>query len=348
MDPSSSVFDSTVQRIDEPSRPYHVNHPSLTYTLTSVIKVLAIKRFSPWEMRNTRIVVGQGATSSVFKTSVGYPNLHKLVAVKQKRRKGSSIDPDSSLNSWLRTCYADLRVMGDTDLKSRNLMHVLGYYWETFEIDGVVCLSPCLVMPKADSVLGDLFQSLRELSQVFTLSSKIKLCADITSGIHCLHKYGIVHGDIKFDNVLFFKDSTGFTVKISDFSHSIFLNDEHSTFPSYVGTPPYWPPEVRIRQRIEQSSGTQPQRSSDELLACDVYQVGVLILRVLNDGRNFIDLMKDAYSLTLQDDENLFGLGIYVIFEESVFESTDSLLDNLYSQPFMFLFFCQGLVRHRL
>lgn len=67
--------------------------------------------------------------------------------------------------------------------------------------------------------------------------------AEIICGLRFLHGNGIVHRDLKTDNILL--DSTGH-VKIADFGLSAIDLAGSKAFSSMVGTPSYTAPEVSI------------------------------------------------------------------------------------------------------
>jgi len=71
-----------------------------------------------------------------------------------------------------------------------------------------------------------------------------KLISEIVKGIKFLSGLGIVHGDIKPDNILVDFDGYEFhSVKIIDFGSAFVLDDEELPFFS-MSTPEYLAPEV--------------------------------------------------------------------------------------------------------
>ena len=89
-----------------------------------------------------------------------------------------------------------------------------------------------------------------------TLETKTMLLADIASGLAALYALGVVHGDIKPENILLFEKDSGFVAKISDFGFCIAGDEDLETA---KGGTPYWnapecvpeaPPELR-QYRVE-------------------------------------------------------------------------------------------------
>lgn len=66
------------------------------------------------------------------------------------------------------------------------------------------------------------------------------ICLDVARGLEALHTCGVIHGDIKPDNILMFHGSR-WRAKIADFSHSIIDTGEPRHLPG--GTAGYAAPE---------------------------------------------------------------------------------------------------------
>lgn len=83
----------------------------------------------------------------------------------------------------------------------------------------------------------------------------------VTHSLKILHDLGIVHGDLKPDNILIKKTETGsYTTKLIDFDDSYFLK-EPPVSTEIVGTPEYYSPELlkyvkgeRVEDKMTQSS----------------------------------------------------------------------------------------------
>ena len=114
------------------------NLVSLTYAFMSVALQNDVYFFPQSDIRDTRIFLGEGATSTVYKSSIE-PSFGRVkaqvAAIKQKRRRGSWFDQDVSLKSWLGAAYLDLRIMSHSSLEcSENvatISDIFGKRWRS-------------------------------------------------------------------------------------------------------------------------------------------------------------------------------------------------------------------------
>ncbi|RSM04492.1 hypothetical protein CEP52_006847 [Fusarium oligoseptatum] len=101
------------------------------------------------------------------------------------------------------------------------------------------------------------FTSNRDLTE----TEKFTLCGHVASGLDFLHASGIVHGDVKQENVLVFSDdqsTTGFIARITDFERS----PQSGQNVRYTGTARYNAPEVQTG-----CAEVEPE----QLWRCDVF-----------------------------------------------------------------------------
>jgi serine/threonine protein kinase len=128
-----------------------------------------------------------------------------------------------------------------------------------------------IVMPKAEG--KELFDKVRtsftlvDSSQIgnnnFSLSQRVTALLDIASGLDWIHSRGIIHRDIKLENVIVNQSGNA---KIIDFGFSRRISDNEI---KKQGTPFYAPPEV-YKGHVQGS-------------ACDIYSFGVLMDLVLSN-----------------------------------------------------------------
>ena len=94
------------------------------------------------------------------------------------------------------------------------------------------------------------------------METKTAISLDTAKGIAALHSCGIVHGDIKTENVLMV-ESTRWVAKVADFSHSML--DTGGPAKLLGGTPPFNAPEWK--QKL----------SSAGLYKTDVFSFGLVL-----------------------------------------------------------------------
>jgi len=104
-----------------------------------------------------------------------------------------------------------------------NIVNILAVSWQQFTTAVSSCdIYPILVMELACPqypTLGDLVKS---DSITLSLPVKLSLLRDVFEAISMIHDLGVVHGDLKPDNVLIFRATDGkLTAKISDFGFSL-------------------------------------------------------------------------------------------------------------------------------
>lgn len=77
-----------------------------------------------------------------------------------------------------------------------------------------------------------------------------KILFSIVDAVNVLHSLGIIHGDIKANNILLYKSGV---VKLSDFSLSVFKQTEHIKFTGGIGTPTHCAPECLLQEEWNES-----------------------------------------------------------------------------------------------
>ena len=144
--------------------------------------------------------------------------------------------------------------------------------WSSFTVNG--CLAPCLVLPLACSDLRVHLESHRELSH----EERLAYCEGLGSALDTLHRFAIIHGDLKFENVLVFRAEGRFVPKISDFGFSVTAEEKGGGFVALSGTPGWIAPEVK--QCIENGK----KIPIADLHKADNYSYGLLVERTMSYG----------------------------------------------------------------
>jgi serine/threonine protein kinase len=94
---------------------------------------------------------------------------------------------------------------------------------------------------------GDLYYHMSTIGQISFNNTRL-YAAEISLAIEHLHRFGIVYGDLKAENILF--DSDGH-IKLTDFGLAKEINDSCSK--TFCGTYHYLAPEIVLRQECSYS-----------------------------------------------------------------------------------------------
>ncbi|KAF8544152.1 kinase-like domain-containing protein, partial [Trichophaea hybrida] len=150
-----------------------------------------------------------------------------------------------------------------------NIVNLEGYCWEIKRRTEKAV--PVLVFEKAAWDLQQ-FMNVSE-GKNMSMDDRLNLCADIGSAISSLHEYNIIHGDIKPQNVLIFKDATGkTTVKVADFGYSTLAAGEAENI-CLPKSKPWNAPEHHFGEFTTHNAKLT-----------DVYSFGMLCLWVVSGG----------------------------------------------------------------
>ncbi|KAJ5939396.1 hypothetical protein N7466_002530 [Penicillium verhagenii] len=237
--------------------------------LLRTVQQLKLKRFRVEEFGETQYIAA-GETFVVSKCN--YQG--SVIAIKRIRIDGEK----SKRQHFLRRLQSVLRevlIMCHPPLLHHpNIVSLLGYGWSTVEMQ----LSPFLSLEFATG--GSLREHLKGRPQ--SIRSKLILMGDLASGLMALHRCGIVHGDLKADNVVIFSslDRPSLSLaKLSDFGHSILVGSTPEKKAHYLGTALYNAPEVAV----------QKDRSIpiEQLHKCDIWAFGLCVWEILADGNSY-------------------------------------------------------------
>ncbi|KAL8958832.1 MAG: hypothetical protein Q9193_004183, partial [Seirophora villosa] len=203
----------------------------------------------------------------------------QLVAVKYLRLPKS---PARDTNKFYDGVMRELRVLTHPPFRNHAcIIEALAYGWSASSLTGI---HPYLVMDY--SVYGTLAVYLHKFTPPVEECREFAL--DIAVGLQALHHSGIVHGDLKLDNVLVF-DADGDrpqVAKLADFGASIFDVDFDDGPVSYGGTARYNAPEQEGRL------GPQAWRvaqTREAFYKADIYSLGLCVWEAIIRGDDFCD-----------------------------------------------------------
>jgi tRNA A-37 threonylcarbamoyl transferase component Bud32 len=124
---------------------------------------------------------------------------------------------------------------------------------------------------------GGTLRNLLESEAKLNLRQTLKIIADVLQGLEYAHSQGIVHCDIKPENILLKVQPEGWLAKISDFGVAR-LQEEVSGSNGDTGSPAYMAPERFYGKHT---------------YASDIYAVGVILYEMLVGERPFSGIPKD-------------------------------------------------------
>ncbi|KAH6991774.1 hypothetical protein EDB82DRAFT_553634 [Fusarium venenatum] len=161
-------------------------------------------------------------------------------------------------------------------LQHPNLVDFLGLAWGTNPFNHMQML-PVIIVEFAEC--GSLSQL--QQREYLSIETRRKLCLDVCHGLHMLHSCGVVHGDIKAENVLVFPDETHkYKAKLSDFGYSLVLDVQYGGL-LLGGTRPWKAPETKTAVQVSEAKYT------------DIYSLALLIWSTFAHGRNIFRLLSD-------------------------------------------------------
>lgn len=180
--------------------------------------------------------MGEGETYLVERCVVA----NQVLAIKHLKTN-SELD-DQTSQRRLRAVIMELRIMRHRPLRSHpNFPSVFGYGWNMNSTP----VMPYILLEYAPK--GTLRQYLKSVPSSLPRKHLQTLAGDVASALSALHTCGIVHGDVKLDNVLVVHSwdrPSQALAKLSDFGHALVVNDKssrHTGTMRYGGTFMYRP-----------------------------------------------------------------------------------------------------------
>ncbi|PHH63668.1 hypothetical protein CDD81_5649 [Ophiocordyceps australis] len=230
----------------------------------------------------SRSSIGQGSSFMVEKVQVGEREgnkarlwRHKAVVVKTVRQHGLDAP------SW-RGILLEMRVL---------LHEPIRYHPNIVRLLDISCdapshsASPFPALVQEWAEFGTLAALQQGLGDALAFGIKQKLCYDVSRGLSILHACGIVHGDLKHENVLVFVNRYAqpagqpYTAKVADFGGTVLQTTRDTSSAVPMLTFPYEAPEIDERL------------TGDAAKKTDVFSYGMLVWRCMLDGNDVLAAM---------------------------------------------------------
>ncbi|KAI1130599.1 kinase-like domain-containing protein [Nemania abortiva] len=252
----------------------NVAAPCNLITFLAAVQKLRIP-FLPVTWQTKEALVGVGGTSSINQAL--FDRSRSLVF----KRVAEDDKFDEPIESIYRRLTNEVMLLYHPAIRDHsNILGPMGICWDIFpsekqtnsdEDPNVVNkyeVWPVLVFEK--SGFGDLYQfSSSQDARDMDIIDRLKLCLDIGSAISHMQSNRVIHGDIKPQNVLIFKDSQSgfFSAKVADFGFSTSYDEDNSRI-ILVGTQLWRAPEAR----------DYPDFTPSQAIKTDVFSFGMLCL----------------------------------------------------------------------
>ncbi|KAH6613693.1 kinase-like domain-containing protein [Chaetomium sp. MPI-SDFR-AT-0129] len=274
---------------------FSANQSQSAHGLDDVIRAVRVLdlRWYRYEDFSREEILGEGETYMVEKCVAARGD--SVFAVKHLK-----ISDNNLFHRRLKSVILELEIMRHRPFRAHpNIMSALGCGWRA---NGNI-LMPYVIVDHAE--FGTLRDHIRRSRP--PLSEIEILLGDVALGLAALHICGIVHGDVKLDNVLVFPSwdrPAKALVKIADFGHALVLNDGRKggdrASLMYSGTLIYNAPEVedQINYPIDW----------EDLPKCDIWAFGLLIWESCIGGQEYLSYLKEK-KLTEDAKENETGFG---------------------------------------
>ncbi|MCL4467578.1 MAG: serine/threonine protein kinase [Deltaproteobacteria bacterium] len=226
---------------------------------------MTLKKISRYEIEKE---IGRGAMGVVYLAHD--PVINRNIALK-------TIDIANSLDAAKReelTKRMLTEVQSAGKLNHQNIVTIYDY------VEGT---PPFVVM---EYVEGESLESLRKKKGKFSMDELYPIVQGVASGIDYAHSMGIVHRDIKPDNILITRE---YIPKIADFGIARILDTSSTQDSGIIGSPSYMSPEQILGGTITS--------------ATDIFSLGVMIYYLIAGEKPFYGATPHAVTYRILNEE---------------------------------------------
>lgn len=229
--------------------------------------------------------IGSGAFGTVYKAvktnfSGQYIRALKHITIPTEKQYNSVLNSmggnvskaNNYFSQMLNNIVSEIRILNN--LSEQGVQHIVRYYENDIHVTKFPTRYDIFILMENLTPLDEYIQKTD-----FCVRDVIRVGLDILNGLKSCHDSGVIHRDIKDDNI-FVSDKGEY--KIGDFGVSKMLKDSPKA-ESLKGTPNFLAPEVFFGKESYTKS-------------VDLYSLGIVLYRLLNYSRNpFLPVFPEQY-----------------------------------------------------
>ncbi|KAL5288946.1 Mos family protein [Megaselia abdita] len=174
---------------------------------------------------NPKFVIGRGSFGTVFRAQYQGEDVAVKIVRNHKDSEVNSVDNEARILDW----------------KHKNIIRIL-------KIETAFYTNYSLIIMEHLNA-HNLFFIIEKIS--LPLIHRIQISKDVSNGLYYCHSKGLIHGDIKPQNILLSFHKSSYVCKICDFGSSSAINEPKV---SNLGTMRYLSPEVLRNEAMSPSS----------------------------------------------------------------------------------------------
>jgi serine/threonine protein kinase len=299
------ISDALVRVTQRSTKAPDINNVSGILSLALELGIPILNESGNSRLDRTNLAAGASSKTSIFKLQDHLGNIEnnatyggKLVVSKHVP-KGLVESENQRYDALVRDI---LFLSHDPIAQHDRFVNIIAIGWEDAEDIIQNRIWPVLLLELAEYGTLEEFFDLDDTDKSW--GSKQAICRDVAAGLDWLHKCRIVHSDVKFANVLIFRDGDGHRAKISDFGFALDVDALEATGVESAQLDGFSPP-------------CAPEAASliplNLLTKFDVFSYGLLVGRtflngeVLGETQHDLDLAnefeRDCVKLGLYNDE---------------------------------------------